>query len=129
MFAGRAERNRGCDSVSVIILRCPMWGVSQLFLEIPPVVDGVSGACGACGHGMSKIPGFAGPCPYRGNCNCCKERCRVTRQALAVLLRSGFVDRQELLCFSKAKKQKRKKPIPVAAQGFGISLPGFCPRG
>ena len=65
MFAGRAEKNRGCDSVSVIILRCPMRGVSQLFLEITAVVGGVSGACGAFGHGMSKIPdGFAGPCPY-----------------------------------------------------------------
>jgi hypothetical protein len=42
-----------------------MRGVSQLFLEITAVVDGVSGACGAFGHGMSKIPdGFAGPCPY-----------------------------------------------------------------
>ena len=67
MFAGQAERNRDCDSVSVIILRCPMRGVSQLFLEITPVVDGVSGACGAFGHGMSKIPhGFAGHVPLLG---------------------------------------------------------------
>ncbi len=41
MFAGRAERNRVfCDSVSVIILRCLMRGVSQLFMEIIAVVDG-----------------------------------------------------------------------------------------
>ena len=40
MFAGRAERNRARDSVSVIILRCWMRGVSQLFLETIAVMDG-----------------------------------------------------------------------------------------
>ena len=39
MFAGRAERNRGSDSVSVIILRCLVWGVSQLFLDVIAFYD------------------------------------------------------------------------------------------
>jgi len=56
MFAGRAERNRGCDSVSVIILRCPTRGVSQLFLENKFGSGWRAGDCGAFEHGI--------PCPY-----------------------------------------------------------------
>jgi len=34
LFAGWAEKNRGCDSVAEIIVRCPARGVSRLFWKL-----------------------------------------------------------------------------------------------